>query len=88
MMSKQQVTDPKSGKTTEKVTALICTPDMDGIEMHGTGTLLGDPIEIGALSTIFDGCRGEASGRILHLSGVKSTVGHLARQELAHACLP
>ena len=56
--------------------AMLGALDMDGIEMHGTGTLLGDPIEIGALSTIFDGCRGEASGRILHLSGVKSTVGH------------
>ncbi len=33
VMSKQQVADPKTGQTTEKVTALICTPDMDGIEI-------------------------------------------------------
>ncbi len=33
VMSKQQVLDPKTGQTTEKVTALICTPDMDGIEV-------------------------------------------------------
>ena len=33
VMAKQQVTDPKSGKTKEAVTALICTPDIEGIEI-------------------------------------------------------
>jgi alkylation response protein AidB-like acyl-CoA dehydrogenase len=33
VMAKQQVTDPKTGKTAEKVTALVCTPDMPGIEI-------------------------------------------------------
>jgi len=33
VMSKQQVLNPKTGKTSEKVTALICTPDMEGIEI-------------------------------------------------------
>ena len=33
VMAKQMVTDPKTGKVKEKVTALICTPDMEGIEI-------------------------------------------------------
>ena len=33
VMAKQRVTDPKSGKTKDAVTALICTPDMEGIEI-------------------------------------------------------
>ncbi|MSQ90277.1 MAG: acyl-CoA dehydrogenase [Phycisphaerales bacterium] len=33
VMCKQQLTDPKTGKTKEGVTALICTPDMPGVEI-------------------------------------------------------
>ncbi|MSR29591.1 MAG: acyl-CoA dehydrogenase [Phycisphaerales bacterium] len=33
VMSKQQVTDPRTGATKDGVTALICTPDMEGIEI-------------------------------------------------------
>ncbi|NNE70118.1 MAG: acyl-CoA dehydrogenase [Rhodothermales bacterium] len=33
VMAKQRMVDPKTGKETDKVTALICTPDMDGIEI-------------------------------------------------------
>ncbi len=33
VMAKQEITDPKTGKKKNKVTALICTPDMDGIEI-------------------------------------------------------
>lgn len=33
VMAKQMVADPKTGKAKEKVTALICTPDMEGIEI-------------------------------------------------------
>ncbi len=33
VMCKQKVTDPKTGKVKEGVTALICTPDMPGIEI-------------------------------------------------------
>jgi len=33
VMGKQMVTDPKTGKTKEAVTALICTPDMPGIDI-------------------------------------------------------
>ena len=33
VMAKQKVVDPKTGKEKVKVTALICTPDMEGIEI-------------------------------------------------------
>lgn len=33
VMAKQQLTDPTTGRTTEGVTALICTPEMDGIDV-------------------------------------------------------
>ena len=32
-MAKQKMADPKTGKATERVTALICTPDMPGIDI-------------------------------------------------------
>jgi acyl-CoA dehydrogenase family member 9 len=33
VMAKQMVVDPKTGKEKEGVTALICTPDMEGVEI-------------------------------------------------------
>ena len=33
VMAKQKVTDPKTGKQKDVVTALICTPDMEGVEI-------------------------------------------------------
>jgi len=33
VMCKQKVTDPKTGKQKDVVTALICTPDMEGVEI-------------------------------------------------------
>ncbi len=33
VMAKQKVTDPKTGKETERVTALVCTPDMEGVDI-------------------------------------------------------
>ena len=32
-MAKQRIKDPKSGKEKDAVTALICTPDMEGVEI-------------------------------------------------------
>lgn len=34
VMAKQKVTDPKTGKETERVTALVCHPDMPGIDIY------------------------------------------------------
>lgn len=46
--------------------------DIGFVEGHGTGTALGDPIEVAALNLVFRGC----SGKTL-LGSVKGNVGHL-----------
>jgi acyl transferase domain-containing protein len=45
------------------------------IESHGTGTKLGDPIEIGALAAVYG--RDRTEDRPLLVSGVKANMGHL-----------
>jgi len=48
---------------------------VDYIEAHGTGTILGDPIEADALGRVVG--RGRAADRPALLGAVKSNVGHL-----------
>jgi acyl transferase domain-containing protein len=47
--------------------------DVSFIEAHGTGTKLGDPVETGALATVFGQGRTDA----LYVSSVKANIGHL-----------
>ncbi|MBF2022301.1 MAG: type I polyketide synthase [Hydrococcus sp. C42_A2020_068] len=48
---------------------------IDYIETHGTGTALGDPIEIGAIGEVFG--KERSSDRPLIIGSVKTNIGHL-----------
>ncbi len=52
---------------------------IDYIEAHGTGTSLGDPIEIAGLNKAFDQARGagELAPQGCRIGSVKSNIGHL-----------
>ncbi len=55
--------------------ARLSPHDVDYIEAHGTGTRLGDPIEIGALRSVL--CGGRTPQRPLVVGSVKTNIGHL-----------
>lgn len=50
--------------------------DISHLQMHGTGTPLGDPIELGAATAILIGKQGDNRGSPLHLTSAKSFMGH------------
>ncbi|GFF89731.1 lovastatin nonaketide synthase [Aspergillus udagawae] len=49
--------------------------DTEFVETHGTGTQAGDPIETGALASVF--CADRKSDRPLRIGSIKTNVGHL-----------
>ncbi|MGI5183701.1 SDR family NAD(P)-dependent oxidoreductase [Dactylosporangium sp. CA-152071] len=67
-----------SGRAQERVLRLalgsagLGVSDVDVVEGHGTGTRLGDPIEVGALLEVFGG----RAGAPVLLGSVKSNIGH------------
>lgn len=54
--------------------AHLVAREMQSLEMHGTGTALGDPIEIGAVSAVLLG--GPSRAAPLELSAAKNQLGH------------
>ncbi|MFF9264228.1 SDR family NAD(P)-dependent oxidoreductase [Streptomyces longwoodensis] len=49
----------------------VAPQDVDYVELHGTGTPLGDPVEASALGAV------ARRGRPLHVGSVKTNIGHL-----------
>jgi thioester reductase-like protein len=53
----------------------VAAKEVSFVETHGTGTVLGDPIEVQALARVYG--EGRPAGAALLLGAVKTNVGHL-----------
>jgi myxalamid-type polyketide synthase MxaE and MxaD len=52
----------------------IAPADVDYVEVHGTGTIAGDPVELNALASVLG--EGRAADRPLVVGSIKTNVGH------------
>jgi acyl transferase domain-containing protein len=57
-------------------TAGVASSSVSAVQMHGTGTPLGDPIEVGALAAVMLAPTGSAAPHQLVLMAGKSLIGH------------
>ncbi|MDE2719062.1 SDR family NAD(P)-dependent oxidoreductase [Candidatus Palauibacter polyketidifaciens] len=70
-----------SGPSQEKAMAealargSVSPSDVDYLEAHGTGTVVGDPIELGAAAAVYG--RGRTSANPFLVGSVKTNIGHL-----------
>ncbi|AND15927.1 hypothetical protein A6122_0774 [Rathayibacter tritici] len=76
------LTAPNPAAQTDVVRAALDDADVDAesigyVETHGTGTVLGDPIEVAALSKAFLGGSDAPEQPWCVLGSVKSNIGHL-----------
>ncbi|PRQ09065.1 type I polyketide synthase [Enhygromyxa salina] len=55
--------------------AKLAPTDIDYVECHGTGTSLGDPIEVQAIAAVY--CEDRTPDNPLQLGAVKTNIGHL-----------
>ena len=53
----------------------VAASDVEYLEAHGTGTAVGDPIEIDAVADVY--CRGRNTDQPLLMGSVKTNIGHL-----------
>ncbi|HHX55147.1 MAG TPA: AMP-binding protein, partial [Clostridiales bacterium] len=55
--------------------ANISPNELDYIEAHGTGTKLGDPIELNSINSVFENAN--SNSHICYIGSVKTNIGHL-----------
>lgn len=55
----------------------VSAEEVSCIEAHGTGTKLGDPIEVEAIANVYGGKSSSSRTSPLYVSSVKANVGHL-----------
>ncbi|MCF1597400.1 type I polyketide synthase, partial [Streptomyces muensis] len=62
---------------TARERAGLAVEDVQYVELHGTGTPVGDPIEAAALGSALGACAGRPVGDALRVGSVKTNIGHL-----------
>ena len=55
----------------------VAPAEVQYVELHGTGTRVGDPVEAAALGSVLGDARGDGPGRELRVGSAKTNVGHL-----------